>query len=353
MRFLGVFNDFHTPNPGGVQLSGALAWDAIRAQNSGFQAKALLAALEQPTTNIADAQVQRGTGRVGMAAAALRLRGDYDVALFWHLDLLKLAPLLRLGHECRRVLFLHGTEAWRRREGLTRRLLGRVDLVLANTAFTLQRARLINPELRGRGYVLHLGVGVALAGPTPEPDPVPAAVMISRLHAEERYKGHDEVIAAWPLVLKRIPDAQLWIVGEGSLQPALATAAEHHGVANQVRFFGRCSESEKEALLRRARCLLLPSSGEGFGLVYLEAMRLGRTCLVGTDGGREVVNPPEAGFSVTHRTPEEIADAVVRLLTLNEQWATRSAAARARYEREYTAAHFGERLVRALQEGRR
>ena len=62
-----------------------------------------------------------------------------------------------------------------------------------------------------------------------------------------------------------------------------------------------------------------------------------------------MINPPEAGYAVTHRAPQEIADAVVRLLTLNDEWHAHSAAARARYEREFTAAHFRERIVSALR----
>lgn len=336
-RIIGVFNAADTPNPGGVQVSGHIAWQAISAAGSGFQAKLLSASIEQ-------------SGRLRLAMRAARMGGAADCALFWHLDLLKLAPFLRLESGCRRVLFLHGIEAWRRRGLLTRRLLRNVDVVLANTSFTLRRAVDANPELAATpAHIVPLGVHTALAEPTPAPAALPVAIMISRLHSDERYKGHDEVIAAWPLVRQRIPDAQLWIVGEGDLLPALESAVARHAVADAVRFFGRRTESEKQALLRQARCLLLPSAAEGFGLVYLEAMRLGRPCLVGNDGGREVVNPPEAGFAVTHRTPQEIADAVVRLLTLDAAWAERSAAARARYERAYTAAHFGERITAVLR----
>jgi phosphatidylinositol alpha-1,6-mannosyltransferase len=109
-------------------------------------------------------------------------------------------------------------------------------------------------------------------------------------------------------------------------------------------------DAEKERLLRRARCLALPSRGEGFGLVYLEAMRLGRPCLVSSlDAGREVVNPPEAGLAADPRRPAELAAAVARLLAASDpEWRAWSAQARARYERGFTAAHFQERLVEAL-----
>jgi len=78
----------------------------------------------------------------------------------------------------------------------------------------------------------------------------------------------------------------------------------------------------------------MPSRGEGFGLVYLEAMRLGRPCLVSTmDAGREVVNPPEAGLAANPDNQEELVSAVCRLLADRAEWRQWSAQARRRYER--------------------
>ncbi|MGH7135613.1 MAG: glycosyltransferase, partial [Pirellulales bacterium] len=100
-----------------------------------------------------------------------------------------------------------------------------------------------------------------------------------------------------------------------------------------------------DELLAGARCLAMPSRGEGFGLVYLEAMRLGRPCLVSDgDAGREVVNAPEAGLAVDTRDLDGVADALVRLLSGGDQWQSWSAAARRRYEQNFTAEHFQRRL---------
>lgn len=353
VRVLGVFNAFDTPNPGGVQASARIAWQAMRAPDSGFDARAFLVSLEPLTQTPADPAVSLGVGRLGAIAAARRV-GPADLVLFWHLDLLKLTPLLRLGSSCKRVLFLHGTESWRPRGWLTRRALGSIDVVFSNTSFTLRHAIKANPEIGAiPARVVPLGIGQPLDELPAAPAAVPAAIMIARLDAAERYKGHEEVMAAWPLVQQRVPDAQLWIVGDGDLKSELEQDAIRSGSADHVRFFGRVSEPEKDALLRQARCLLLPSTGEGFGLVYLEAMRLGRACLVGPDGGREVINAPEAGLAVTHRQPQEIADAVVRLLTMNDDWHRRSRNAKLRYEGAYTAAHFGTRINQALREAAR
>jgi len=173
--------------------------------------------------------------------------------------------------------------------------------------------------------------------------------MLSRLSKGEDYKGHREVINAWPSVLQQTPEAELWIAGDGDLRNDLEQLVAARGLEKKVRFWGQVSEEKKQQLLQDSRCLLMPSRGEGFGLVYLEAMRLGRPCLVSTlDAGREVVNPPEAGLAVDPDNNEELVNAVCRLLTDGAQWQQWSSQARRSYEENYTAQHFQRRLLAAL-----
>jgi phosphatidylinositol alpha-1,6-mannosyltransferase len=170
---------------------------------------------------------------------------------------------------------------------------------------------------------------------------------ISRLCRSEDYKGQRELIAVWPQVLARLPDARLWIAGDGDLRPDLERAAAPLG--DRVQFWGRVSEEQKQALLRRCQCLAMPSRGEGFGLVYLEAMRLGRPCLVSTcDAGQEVVHPPEAGLAVDPRDSSSLADSAVRLLSPGSEWDAWFAGARRRYAAHYTASQFQRRLMQAI-----
>ncbi len=167
----------------------------------------------------------------------------------------------------------------------------------------------------------------------------------------EDYKGHRELIGAWPEVQRRMPGAELWIAGDGDLRPDMEHLARKCGVADAVRFFGRVSEERKQELLVACRCLAMPSRGEGFGLVYLEAMRLGRPCLVSNaDAGREVVNPPEAGLAADPGDPAALAAALARLLAPSAEWTRWSIQARERYEREFTAQKFQQRLADALLE---
>jgi phosphatidylinositol alpha-1,6-mannosyltransferase len=327
MNVLAVFPELHVDNPGGIQAAGQMAWTALH---------------QRPGAHCLEVSARQ---RVAAMRAVRNVRFGADIVLFWHLDLLRLAPLMR--GQPQRVVFLHGIEAWRRRGPLTRALL-RHTAVIANSHYTLARAQRSLPMIDGeRAQIVHLGWGQPLPSSMPPGEP-PAALMIGRLDAGERYKGHHEVIRAWPRVREQMPDAQLWIVGDGDLRSELETLAADSKLADAVRFFGRSTESEKEALLQAARCLVLPSTAEGFGLVYLEAMRAGRPCLVGSDAGREVVDPPAAGLTVDPVDAAALSKAIVQLLRWDDDWQRRSHAARERYAQQFTATHFQQRLLHAL-----
>ena len=338
---LGLFPSLAADTVGGVQASGRIAWEGVTQDPGRGHARLF-------TT----ADLRRlGTGaKLRAAAEAMRTRWSARVVLVWHLALLKLLPFFRIS-DGRVVVFLHGIEAWRRPDWRTRTLLRRVDLFLSNSDYTWERFVAFNPAVAGTTHrTVHLGVGEPVAGPSPPPEK-PVALMVGRLLRAEDYKGHRELIAAWPVVQARIPDAELWIAGDGDLRGSLERAARRSAPGGRIRFWGQVTEPEKERLLVGARCLALPSRGEGFGLVYLEAMRVGRPCLVSSvDAGREVVAPPIAGVAADPRSPAALADAVCRLLTPSAEWTRWSDAARRRYEAQFTARHFQQRLLGALAE---
>jgi phosphatidylinositol alpha-1,6-mannosyltransferase len=262
--------------------------------------------------------------------------------LVWHIGMLKLLPFVR-ARGARVALFLHGIEAWRRPSPATGRLLRNVDLLLTNSDFTWKRFLEFHPEWSGAAHrTVHLGVGVPPMGEQAAPADPPSVLMIGRIARSEAYKGHDAVMAAWPHVLERIPGAQLRIIGPCDMPGELLARA-----AKQVEILGAVSEEEKERYLAECRVMALPSKGEGFGLVYPEAMRMGRPCIVSTvDAGREVVG--DAGLAVDPSDVAQLAPALIRTLTAGPEWNAWSQAARARYESRYTEAHFRDRLLSAL-----
>lgn len=325
---LGLFPSFESSVFGGVQETGRQAWSVLKNQ-SALDAKAFL--------------YEAGTSRVSAAADALRCRSKVDTLLVWHCGLLKLTPFIASSIR-RRVVFLHGIEAWHRHDAFTSWLLRRTHLFLSNSDYTWQRFLVSHPECSQISHrTVSLGCGVPL-DEVPSCDAVPAAIMIGRMQKGEDYKGHREMIGLWPQVLESIPAARLWIVGGGDLRQDLEQLVQTARLTASVTFFGAIPEAEKNDLLRRCRVLALPSAGEGFGLVYLEAMRMGKPCLVSNiDAGREVVNPPEAGL---------VADlpAILRLLSAGSDWDEMSARARHRYDSTFTEMDFQQRLLAALAE---
>jgi glycosyltransferase involved in cell wall biosynthesis len=349
---LGLFPSFETV--GGVQASGGVAWRGIMRSTDAAFGERYLVSYEPDGVQAGLASDRRKlvvSSRIGAAVAAIRHRWPVKLVLVWHLDLLKYLVLLRPSG-ARTVLFLHGIEAWRRPTAAVRMLLPRVDLFLANSDHTWARFASRVPTCVHRPHrTVHLGIGQPVRCDVADPSGTPIALMVGRLARAEDYKGHREVIAAWPYVAQRVPGAELWIVGDGDLRGDLEAAARQRDLGNLVRFMGTLPESAKEDALIRSRCLLMPSLAEGFGLVYLEAMRLGRPCLVSTvDAGREVVDPPEAGLAADPGEPGQVVDAICRLLTPGAEWDGWSHRARHRYEQHFTAAHFESRLVTALSD---
>jgi glycosyltransferase involved in cell wall biosynthesis len=135
--------------------------------------------------------------------------------------------------------------------------------------------------------------------------------VVARLEAE---KGHQTLIEAWPHVLRRVPDAYLLIVGEGSRRDALEHLGASLRVAHRVVFAGR--RDDIPAVTAALDVAVLPSWREAQGLSILEAMALSRPVVASDVGGiPEMVEDGVTGLLVPHDDPIALATAIVRLLT--------------------------------------
>jgi len=334
---------------GGVQASGRLAWDAIRAANGALGSLRLFCYGDTGPDGPASTDGFHTNSRLKAVLSAMATPRRAGIVVVWHIALLKLLPLFRL-RRAHVVLFLHGVEVWRQLRWPERTLVRGVDLFLSNSQFTWRRFVEMNPEFAACAHrTVLLGIGAPLDGETPPPRTPPVALMVSRLARHENYKGHREMLDAWPLVQQRVPAAELWIAGDGDLRAQLEQIAAERGLGAAVRFLGQVSEQDKQCLIAHSRCMALPSRAEGFGLVYAEAMRLGRPCLVSTlDAAREVVDPPRHGLAVDPTDRESLAAAVGRLLSDSPEWQDWSRLARKRYEQHFTAHHMQQRFLLAL-----
>jgi phosphatidyl-myo-inositol dimannoside synthase len=148
----------------------------------------------------------------------------------------------------------------------------------------------------------------------------PTILTVARLG--DRYKGHDVLTQAMPLIRRRVPDAQWVVVGDGPLRPELERLAAAYELDGHVRFVGQVSDADRDAWFDRAHVFAMPSrvppggvGGEGFGIVYLEANAHGLPVVAGDVGGAlDAVVHGETGLLVAPDDPVAVADALSELL---------------------------------------
>lgn len=126
-------------------------------------------------------------------------------------------------------------------------------------------------------------------------------------------KGQAVLLQAWPSVLTREPMAVVLLAGDGPDREALRAKAAALALGDSVRFLG--FHEEIPSLLACAEALVLPSLNEGFGMVLVEAMAMGKPVVATAVGGvPEVVLHGVTGLLVPPADPEALATAILRLL---------------------------------------
>jgi phosphatidylinositol alpha-1,6-mannosyltransferase len=251
---------------------------------------------------------------------------------------------------------LCGIEAWVPVRPSERWALAAGRLV-AISSHTAQRFKAANPDFAAAHVeICRPGLPAASNGTSPEASmggviaPRPCALIVGRMARDEGYKGHEQLIDLWPRVQQRCPDARLWVVGDGDDRPRLEALARARGVDGPITFTGRISDAALGELYRKCRFFVLPSRDEGFGLVFLEAMREGKACIGARGAAEEIISHQSTGLIVDPARPDELYAALVRLF---EDPATCDAfgeAGRARFAAVFTDAHFRSRFAPLLSD---
>jgi glycosyltransferase involved in cell wall biosynthesis len=140
---------------------------------------------------------------------------------------------------------------------------------------------------------------------------------LGRVVAAERYKGFDEVLEVLPDL---DADVSYVIAGGGNDVPRLQRKAARLGVTDRVVFTGLFPDEEKADLYNLADVYVMPSRGEGFGFVFLEALACGVPVIASRlDGGREAVREGALGQLVDPTNPAEIRLAILDALAAGEK----------------------------------
>jgi glycosyltransferase involved in cell wall biosynthesis len=163
------------------------------------------------------------------------------------------------------------------------------------------------------------------------PTPVPTRPTALFVGVLERYKAVDVLAAAWRTVALELPDAQLRIVGQGTLTAVVERLVAEH--PHTVVWTPRLPAEEIVQAIDTATVLVLPSRSEGLGRVVVEAFCRGRGVVGSRVGGiPDLVEDGVSGLLVEPGDPRELSEALLRVLRETDLAASMGAAARAAIE---------------------
>jgi phosphatidylinositol alpha-1,6-mannosyltransferase len=257
--------------------------------------------------------------------ASLLRRDRIDVVICGHRNLLPVAWTLARLRGAYLVLIVHGFEAWTPSASrVLNWLSGRIDALVSVSHVTAQRYCAWSGFPVGLAFILPNCVDLerfkrktkdaallrrhGLAGAR-------IIMTLGRIVENERYKGIDEVIDVMPRLLRRWPDLKYMIVGDGSDRPRLEAKVATMGLTDHVVFTGRITEVDKVAYYNLADAYVMPSSGEGFGIVLIEALACGLPVVgSGVDGSRDALLGGELGRLVDPADNDAVFKAIAAAL---------------------------------------
>ena len=249
----------------------------------------------------------------------------FDVVICSHINLISIAAAAAAAQRVPLLLVVYGIEAWKRpKNAIAARLVKRVDAVVAISEHTKKKFMAWSGVSGARVHVIPCCVDAKRFGMGPKREDLlrkyrlrgrTVMLTVARLAGIERAKGIDEVMESLTDLAREIPNLSYLVVGDGTDRQRLEQKARSLGVSQRVVFAGYVPEEEKADHYRLADAFVMPGRGEGFGIVYLEALACGLPIIASTlDASGEVVLNRRFGRVVNPDRPSELKAAVVDLL---------------------------------------
>ena len=221
-------------------------------------------------------------------------RRPFDVVFCGHAFMAPLAWAIARMLGARYWMQAHGIDIWSHRRDTVRRAIEAADMVTTVSRATRRSLLGWTNLAPDRARVLPDTVGDEFRpGPAPgglaerlKLGPGPFLLTVARLAADERYKGHELIFAALPALRAKFPNLVHIVAGDGDDRARLeARALELTGDSTAVRFVGFVAAEDLPGLYRLADLYVMPSTQEGFGIVYLEAAACGLRVIGALGGG--------------------------------------------------------------------
>ena len=224
----------------------------------------------------------------------------------------------------------HGIEVWGVQSANLRRSLRAANRIMAVSQFT--RSRLLD-ELQLNPATIGLLPNTFLPehfNPAPKPRYLlqryglrpeqPVVLTVSRLAGRERYKGYDQILQALTVLRQSLPEVRYILGGRGDDRQRIERMACDLGVRAHLTLTGFIPDHELEDHYNLCDVFAMPSKGEGFGIVFLEALACGKPVLAGNcDGSTDALLNGKLGVLVNPDDVREITDALRLILCRQHQ----------------------------------
>jgi phosphatidylinositol alpha-1,6-mannosyltransferase len=313
---------------GGIPAYNQLVCRVLNELGEAIESRVLLASdgaadIEPRKADFPDVRLEAfARDRAALVRRVMRIAICHriDLLLVGHVNYAGIGWLLRrLLPDLRYGVMTYGVEVWGKLSYLRRRGLRQADFLVSISEYTKRRVvenHGVKPEL------VHL-LPNALAWDAQTAAQRPANIFlpagsrllsVCRLDREDPYKGVDTVIKALPGIVSHVPDIQYLVIGGGTDLERHKELASSVGVADRVHFLGFVDEASLHAYYKACEVFVMPSGGEGFGFVFLEAMQFGKPVIAANSGGApEVVLDGTTGLLVQYGNTVQIVQAICDL----------------------------------------
>ncbi len=213
-----------------------------------------------------------------------------DILFCGHINLMPIAKLLGRIFNIPIWFHGHGIEIWELTK-IQRKSLGSAKLLTAVSRYSMQQLRSQMPSAYRYQFAVLPNTVRAEFRPSTKTQSCHRGqtsirlLIVGRLNSMERYKGHDWLINNLGSLRDRVGDVQLTIVGDGDDKQRLQFLTKQLGLSDWVNFMGQVDEQQLQEALFASDLFVMPSTGEGFGIVYLEAMSAGLPAIGLVDKG--------------------------------------------------------------------
>lgn len=266
-----------------------------------------------------------------------------DVIILGHINLAVIGWVIKTIAPSKKLMVIcHGIEVWQPITGIKKKMLQKADRVLAVSEYTKQQivekqqvsAERVSvfhntidpffdyPQQFAKDSSLMARYGIA--------DTDYVVYTLCRLSSKEQYKGYDAVIKAIGQLVAKYPQIKYLLAGKyDDVEKArLDALIAEHSLQEHVIFTGYIKDEEVTKHYQLGDVFIMPSKGEGFGIVYIEAMACGRNVIAGNaDGSKDALRNGELGVILDADNVDAIAIAIADKIDNKEKYDANYAAA--------------------------